>query len=317
MRTRESVDLFGVLLVATALVLVIFVAPAASWLRVALGLPFVLFLPGYALVAALFPGASPAGPGPGPGAGPGASRGLGALERVALSVGLSIAAVPLLGLALNYTPWGIRLAPVVLTLYTFTILLATVALARRARLPPIARPEFALSLPRVGWRAMAPVDKALVAAALVAVLLAAGATAYVVVAPRPGEAFTEFYVLGPDGKAEGYPTTLAANQTGRVLVGVVNHERDAAFYVVRASLVPVTFAPNATGVLVPQEGAPSQPLASWRLTLRDGETNETALDVRAPTAAAWKLQIDLEKEGVEGSYRTLHLWINAPAGAGT
>src|SRR5205823_13468787 len=96
MRTRESVDLFAVLFVATALVLVLFAAPGASWLRVALGLPFVLFFPGYALVAALFPGASP---GQGPGAGPGAGRGLGPLERAALPLGLSLAVGPPLGLA--------------------------------------------------------------------------------------------------------------------------------------------------------------------------------------------------------------------------
>src|SRR5882672_1390203 len=177
MRTRESVDLFAVLFAATALVLVLFVAPEASWLRIALGLPFVLFFPGYALVAALFPGSAGPGPGPGPGTGSGQGRGLGALERVALSFGLSIAVVPLLGLALNYTAWGIRLVPVVLTVYAFTVILATVALARRAGLPLVARPEFAVSMPRVDWRAMAPLDKALVAGAVLAVLLAASATA--------------------------------------------------------------------------------------------------------------------------------------------
>ena len=57
-----------------------------------LGLPLVLFLPGYALIAALFP----------------AKSDLDGIERVALSFGLSIAVVPLIGLGLNYTPWGIR-----------------------------------------------------------------------------------------------------------------------------------------------------------------------------------------------------------------
>jgi len=55
--------------------------------RIILGLHLVLFLPGYALIAALFP----------------RKGDLDGIERIALSFGLSIAVVPLLGLALNYT----------------------------------------------------------------------------------------------------------------------------------------------------------------------------------------------------------------------
>ncbi|NQE51957.1 hypothetical protein C5S29_00090 [ANME-1 cluster archaeon GoMg3.2] len=57
--------------------------------RSILGLPLVLFLPGYTLIAALFI----------------RKDDLGGIERMALSVGLSIAISPLLGLALNYTPF--------------------------------------------------------------------------------------------------------------------------------------------------------------------------------------------------------------------
>ena len=84
--------------------------------RVLLGLLLVLFLPGYSLVAALFP----------------RKDDLDGIERIALSFGLSIAVVPLIGLALNYTPLGIRLVPVLLGLSLFTVLLALVAYIRRA-----------------------------------------------------------------------------------------------------------------------------------------------------------------------------------------
>ena len=61
--------------------------------RIIPGLLLVLFLPGYSLIAALFPGrGDPDG-----------------IERIALSFGVSIAVVPLIGLALNYTPFGSRL----------------------------------------------------------------------------------------------------------------------------------------------------------------------------------------------------------------
>jgi len=79
----------------------------------------VLFLPGYSLIATLFP----------------RKDDLDGIERVALSFGLSIAITPLLGLALNYTPFGIRLSPILIVLSVFTVSLAIGALVRRNRIP--------------------------------------------------------------------------------------------------------------------------------------------------------------------------------------
>ena len=90
-----------------------------SPIRIVLGLPLVLFLPGYSLIAALFP----------------RKDDLDGIERIALSFGLSIAITPLLGLALNYTPFGIRLLPVLIVLSVFTISLAMGAYARRSKIP--------------------------------------------------------------------------------------------------------------------------------------------------------------------------------------
>src|SRR2546428_14017816 len=87
---------------------------------------FVLFVPGYLLVAALFPG----------------KAGVDWIERVALSVGLSIAVVPLLVLLLNFTPWGIRLEPIVVSITLFTVGIGAVAHWRRQRLLP-EQPLFA------------------------------------------------------------------------------------------------------------------------------------------------------------------------------
>ena len=86
-------------------------------IRWVLGSLFVLFIPGYVTVEALFP----------------KGRELDTIERFALSVGLSLALVPLVGLLLNYTPWGIRLNPIVLSLTLLTVGLAMVALAREYR----------------------------------------------------------------------------------------------------------------------------------------------------------------------------------------
>ena len=102
-------------------VLVAFEIPTNSPLVIAryiLGSVFVLFIPGYVTVEALFP----------------KGREMDGIERFALSVGLSLALVPLIGLLLNYTPWGIRLTPIVLSLVIFTVGVAAVGVVRRFRL---------------------------------------------------------------------------------------------------------------------------------------------------------------------------------------
>jgi len=76
---------------------------ALRWIT---GSVFVLFLPGFTSVQALFP----------------SGKELDDIERFALSIVLSLAITPLIGLLLNYTPWGIRLNPIVASLCLFTLL---------------------------------------------------------------------------------------------------------------------------------------------------------------------------------------------------
>ena len=83
----------------------------------------VLFVPGYVLVAALFPG----------------NKEIDWIERIALSFGLSVAVVPLLGLLLNFTPFGIRFAPIVATIALFTGLVGFAAHWRRMLIPSADR----------------------------------------------------------------------------------------------------------------------------------------------------------------------------------
>lgn len=55
-------------------------------------------------------------------------------------------------------------------------------------------------------------------------------TVYLIMNPVQGEPFTEFYLLGPDGKAGNYPTNLTEGQQGKVMIGVVNHEYNTTNY---------------------------------------------------------------------------------------
>jgi hypothetical protein len=125
-------------------------APVVSGtpLRVLFGLPFVLFVPGYAFIAALFPesGSPPVDTDPDDAPTPDTDegvtdRGIDGIERVALSFGLSIAVVPLIGLILNFTPWGIRLVPILIRVSGFTLISTAVAASRRWAIPEAERFE--------------------------------------------------------------------------------------------------------------------------------------------------------------------------------
>ncbi len=102
-------------LIIGTFILVLQTPPQLIALRYVLGSIYVLYLPGYTLIEALYPRPEELEP----------------LERLALSIGLSLALVPLVGLILNYTPWGIRLEPITISLAILTLILSTIAIYRK------------------------------------------------------------------------------------------------------------------------------------------------------------------------------------------
>jgi len=85
------------------------------YVRYLCGALLVLYVPGFTLIEALYPKADE----------------LERLERFGLSVGLSIALVPLVGLVLNYTPWGIRLDPSLMSLILLVLVLGFMGVYRK------------------------------------------------------------------------------------------------------------------------------------------------------------------------------------------
>ena len=252
-----------------------------SPVRIILGLPLVLFLPGYALIAALFI----------------RKDDLDGIERIALSFGLSIAISPLLGLALNYTPFGIRLTPILIVLSVFTIALAIGAWVRRSRIREADRfwVDFGVlfkSIKDSFKTTDSKVDKILTAILIISIVLALSVTVYVIVTPKEGEKFTEFYVLGPGGMAEDYPTNLTVGEEGEVIIGVVNHEYAAVTYQLELKV---------NGKVIDQKS----------IVLTHNETWEGPLTFKPKKAGEdQKLEFLLYKVGEEGIYRSLHLWVD-------
>jgi len=104
---------------------VVFIVPEDAYpivyLKYVLVSVFILWLPGYTFIKALFPTKVPI---------PTSSTELDNIERNALSIGMSIVLVPIVGLLLNYTPFGIRLVPVTLSLSALALTFAIAAIIR-------------------------------------------------------------------------------------------------------------------------------------------------------------------------------------------
>jgi uncharacterized membrane protein len=257
-------------------------------IRSALGLVMVLFVPGYALIAALFPG----------------KKDIDGIERAALSFGLSIAVSPLIGLGLNYTPWGIRLDPIVVCLTIFTLICVFVANKRRHGLPFEERfnVDFRGAYRQLKNEAFkgdaTPLDKALTFILLVSILLSIFAVAFVVMVPKQGEKFTEFYILGPEGKADKYPTKFTLGDQKPLIVGIVNHEYRNVSYDLVVKL-------NDTNSRVTD-------LYAEKILVSDNQTVEKTIMLKPDRVGTnMKLEFLLYADGnMTAPYRECHLWIN-------
>lgn len=256
-------------------------------LRNVLGLPLVLFLPGYALIAALFP----------------AKSDLDGIERTALSFGLSIAIVPLIGLVLNYTPFGIRLLPVLVCLSIFIFIMCWLAYIRRASLPETEAFEISFSAAALSLKneilekPESKLDRALTIILILSILMSVATLEYVILTPKEGEHFTEFYVLGPQGIADNYTTDYTLGQSGTMIVGIVNHEYRPVNYTMQVRL---------ENQLLPL------PENLQHITLDHNETWEETVTFTPPMVGQnMKLEFLLFNETDKTTpYRNLHLWIN-------
>jgi uncharacterized membrane protein len=203
--------------------------------RIVLALPVILFIPGYCIILALFP----------------KEGDIDLTERIVLSVCVSIAVVPLIGLGLNFTPWGIRLDPIVTALTVFTLLITCVAHYQRAMLPleEQFRMPF-LSLAETVRKEILPAgphrrDRILGAVLAAGIIIALLTTIYIITVPRGDEQFTDFFVLGENQTAAHYPRNIFTNHSYPLYVGVENHENRRITYTIETWMV-LTHFDNAT-----------------------------------------------------------------------
>jgi uncharacterized membrane protein len=276
LKVRLKDELIIIDIVTVLLALVIAFLPVGV-LQAILGVPVALFFPGYTLLAALFPRKDDLSP----------------LERLALSLGLSIVLVGFIGLILNYSPCGIRLYPVLISNTVFIIATSLVASFRRWRMLPEERFRVSLGFIVTGWNAMSRLYKGLTIALILAMLGSMGTLGYVMSVKEVGERFTQFYILSEEGNIEKYPEKLVVGEEARLILGVINQEREEMSYRVEVS----------------GDGIASQEIGWLVLAYEEKWEREISF---VPTRAGenQKVNFYLYKQGESEPYRELYLWVD-------
>lgn len=277
---------------------------------------FVGFVPGYALVAALFPKANTTGDtvhGNGQGRGGRITR----LERLALSIAasgglLALAAGTLLGIFTVDTATAL-----VLALAVVTIGLAAVATVRRLVLSPSER--FGRSV--VTWiDLLSPGGTTrsnrgwLSRVALGFVVLFVLTSVAYAMAPAQEDGYTELYLLHEDGGeriSQEYPDELTVGEEQSLIVGIGNQEGTTETYTVVVRLQEIETDGSQTHVRSSTE------LDRFEVTLRSGETVETEHAI-APDRTGENLRLTYslyegsppESADAENAYRSAYIWVD-------
>ena len=299
-------DLILIMIWLVASVMVIYL-PILNALpvRYVLTLPLLLFIPGYCFIAALFPQVSD----------------ISLIERIALSFGFSFALVSLIGLVLNFTLWGIRLDPIVLSLTGFTLLMILVAYYRRSHLPVEERFNVPFqALERTIHQELSSgeskIDHFLSVVLVISILVAILTTGYVIVFPQEGERFSEFYILGENRTSANFPDLIIAGQNYPMYIGVGNHEYRNMNYTIETWNLRTEFdtVTNTTTI------SAMDPNDWVSLTLAHNQTKIVPYNLSLKNTGYDRLEFLLFNESVPGpevigrdrinaSYRNLHLWI--------
>lgn len=206
-------------------------------------IPSLLFLPGYILIAILFPRDIDQrfrGQEFSFRTMPWSNRSIDLIERAALSFGMSVALIPLFALGIGV---GWNLTPPVVINGVTIILVVGIALAaiQRFRTPPAQR----FTIPIHQWKtnllndlhSTHTTDRVVTIFLVAAILFAVGAVGYAIATPYQSDQSTALFLATEDEQgnpiASGYPTTFTVGESQALTVGITNNENtDQAYTIV-------------------------------------------------------------------------------------
>jgi len=135
-------------------------------------------------------------------------------------------------------------------------------------------------------------DRVLSIILVLAILGALGSLGYTLANPG-GERFTEFYILGLTGEATDYPKELAVGKEGKVIVGIINREREPVTY--RVEIMIGGVKNNEVGPVTLEHDGEWEKIVSF--------TPDRAGDKQ-------KVEFLLYRQGQSGVYQRLHLLVD-------
>lgn len=246
-------------------------------------LPLVLFIPGYLLIALLFP----------------ATQDLRGIERMVLSIVFSVAIVPLLVFILNFTPRGIILDSVLTALSLLILLLAMLAVIRRLLLPEEDRFSLFQEVMSVGVLSHSVPGRAerlCLQLLIIVVLLFVVVTVLMMAIPREGEHYTEFYLLGEDQTMTSLSFPATFNDSFPVVIGVKNHEYRPITYTVEVMEVNSTIDPVTNTTVIREMSA----LSAFTLAVQQNQSVHVFDAISPPGSEYNMVQFLLFPGGVPG-----------------
>lgn len=307
----------AIVLVLTAATIVVTTVPVidAPKTRAAIGLLFVLFMPGYAAVSALFPERHSESAN----TTPISSGNINGVERVTLSFGMSLGIVPLLALVINFSPLRLELGTIMATLGGFIVVATIVAAQRRLSLAVPRR----FGIPYRRWFHSArqelvngsPIEAVPVLIIIVSILIAGTGVGQTVLSPQSTETYTEFYLLSGEqdgiGQAMNYTTDLNRSDEYSLIVGIGNQEQETLNYTVIVRLQQLQVQGNVSKPVASKE------LTRFETTVAQNRTEERRVTfLPTVTGERLRLQFLLYREdvpsapGADSAYRETHLWVN-------
>jgi uncharacterized membrane protein len=276
----HSRDFFWIIILNIFLIILLAFDNANSMietLRIIAALIYLVFVPGYSLQEALLPQRAH----------------IASLDRIAISIGISIAILPIMGLILDGPLGGIRLWPSITFLTLFTFAFMSIAAYRRRSLKP---EELAAFTTRTNFRAWWQLQERSTQTIFIVLALVILASLFVAAAnfstPKLDQSFTEFYLIGPEEITVNYPYIVIAGQSFALKVGVTNHEgKDITYSSIEARMNGQVLAGTAP------------------FTLTDGRSISLDMDLTSSTVGDQQLlEILLLKDNK--IYRRLYLWLN-------
>lgn len=203
------------LLLALNLTSLLGIANQFLFIRVGLGLLTMFFVSGYLFQATLLP----------------KRNALSLSERFVLSFGLSIAIIPPLSVFINLSQWGMRYETVTIGYLVVILLLYFISLFRKYSLPKEERFRFDITInPKRTWSGLTPTSRKLLQFFIAATSIGLLTGIIIFTIPRSDQYFTEFFLLGQNGRAQEYPNQVLIGESINIIVGISNQEKITGNY---------------------------------------------------------------------------------------